>query len=569
MIQPGERGAPRRLALAGYVLATVLAVFTYFYALDSEQAPTNGDELVYAHITRVTAGSGHWLPLQSEFAQMRNTKPPLLFWQGIVTTDWGRQWTLWRLRYPSVIYTLLTGLMLFLLGWKLTGALETGFLSGLIYLAFFSTYRYGRPFLTDPPEVFWLFVPFGVLLYWKPGAFASRWRVPVAAGLAVGVGLLYKSFALVVPVALALAWWYLHQDRYQTGVFLFRHAGKVAVMALLALGVFSLWFVLAPDPQAIFKEFVVGENLRKFDPHGRSYVSKLLWGGSSVWRLVLSYPLNAGLLAFPLVALVIAAWQRRRASSDAEKLLWIWVVTLFMVFSLPSQRDERYLLPGMPALALLFALNWPRLDRRWFVATLVAAGAVVALLAYLSIRLERFVAGTTVYPVSHWLLLAGTAGLILLAVFRPGLTRGTVAVAVLLVFLSFADTTRPLDARLGIYSREAQEFAKGKEVWVPTNFRAKEEGYRFFLPGSIPHPYRYQPGLRVAELGAQYSLFAIWQPATAPAVTDGRIVGERLRIGSRHSAAEIREMLRGRVFEVLFLREYLVAAPGEGGAPRP
>ena len=41
-----------------YGLATVLAVFTYFYGLDSEHIPKNGDEYPYEHITRLTAASG-------------------------------------------------------------------------------------------------------------------------------------------------------------------------------------------------------------------------------------------------------------------------------------------------------------------------------------------------------------------------------------------------------------------------------------------------------------------------------------------------------------------------------
>jgi 4-amino-4-deoxy-L-arabinose transferase-like glycosyltransferase len=568
LFEPTRTSGPqRRFVLLWYSLATLLAVFTYFYALDSDHAPTNGDEYPYAHITRLTAASGHLLPLQSDFVQMRNTKPPLLFWQGIASTNWAQHWTLARLRYPSVLYTLLTGLLLFLLGWKLSGARETGFLALLTFLAFFSTYRYGRPFLTNPPEVFWLFLPFFVLLYWKPAAFGSRWMVPGLLGVAIGVGLLYKSFALVVPVTLALAWWYLHQQRYQVARFVVRDARKVAVAAILSLALFSLWFVFAPDREAIFKEFVLGENLKKFDPHGPSYLAKLLWGGSSVWRLVLSYPLNAGLLAFPVVALFVIAWQRRRAMADEEKLLWIWVFTLFLVFSLPSQRDERYLLSGMPALALLCALNWHRISRILFVATLAAAGVVLALLGYLSLRLEQYLAGTQVYPVTHWLLLIGTAALILLALFSPRLTTPLLNVAVLLVFLSFADTTRPLDTRFGLYSREAQEYARGKDVWVPTNFKAKEEGYRFFLPGANPHPYRYQPGMSVADLSAQHPLFAIWLPMNSPAVTGGKVIGERLRIGSRHSASQIKEMLRGKVFEILFVKEFLIEAPGPTAAP--
>ena len=65
-------------------------MFTYFYGLGSDHIPKNGDEFPYAHITRITASSGHLLPLQSRVESLRNTKPPLLFWQGIASTDWGR-----------------------------------------------------------------------------------------------------------------------------------------------------------------------------------------------------------------------------------------------------------------------------------------------------------------------------------------------------------------------------------------------------------------------------------------------------------------------------------------------
>src|ERR1022692_2463978 len=119
------------LRLRWYVLACLLAVFVYFFGLDSQHIPKNGDEYVYEHITRLTADSGKLLPLQSQLDNMRNTKPPLLFWQGIVSTDSGRDWTLWNLRYPSVIYTLLTAAMLFMLGLKLSRRMETGFIAAL------------------------------------------------------------------------------------------------------------------------------------------------------------------------------------------------------------------------------------------------------------------------------------------------------------------------------------------------------------------------------------------------------------------------------------------------------
>ena len=128
------------LRWAGYALVLALALATYLHDLSSPHIPKNGDEYPYTHITRLTAASGALLPLRSELPGMRNTKPPLLFWQGIVSTHWGRSFGLWNLRYPSVVYTMLTAALLFLLGRRLAGV-ETGFVAALAYLAFFTTYR--------------------------------------------------------------------------------------------------------------------------------------------------------------------------------------------------------------------------------------------------------------------------------------------------------------------------------------------------------------------------------------------------------------------------------------------
>ena len=84
---------PRRATLAWAALLLIAAAI-YVLGLGGQYVPTNGDELVYTHIARLTAASGHWLPLVSELDHMRNTKPPLLFWQAMVAGDWGANWNL-------------------------------------------------------------------------------------------------------------------------------------------------------------------------------------------------------------------------------------------------------------------------------------------------------------------------------------------------------------------------------------------------------------------------------------------------------------------------------------------
>ncbi|MEY4140175.1 MAG: hypothetical protein RLZZ371_2357 [Pseudomonadota bacterium] len=188
-----------------------LAVLTYILGLGGQYALTNGDELVYTHIARLTAASGHWLPLVSDLDHMRNTKPPLLFWQAIVAGDWGRNWNMAALRLPSVIYTLLITLVVGSVVARISGDMSKGLMAACIYLAFLCTFRYGRTYLTSAPESFWLNVPMFFLLWRqlrssrphsaqagptsapsesvKSDARTLGWLTHVGLGLAMGIGL--------------------------------------------------------------------------------------------------------------------------------------------------------------------------------------------------------------------------------------------------------------------------------------------------------------------------------------------------------------------------------------------
>jgi len=551
-----------RLQLVAYGLVVLLAVGLYLHDLSSPHIPKNGDEYPYTHITRLTAASGALLPLRSDLPGVRNTKPPLLFWQGIVSTDWGRSFGLWNLRYPSVVYTFLTGLLVFLLGRRLTGDTETGLVAALAYLGFFTTYRYGRPFLTNAPEVFWLFVPFFALLYWRPASFASRVVFPGVMGLALGIGLLYKSFALTVPVGFGLALWYARARGSRLRDVLEKDLGKVVAALAISLAIFGTWFLLDPDPRAVWDEFVVGENVGKFDLTG-SYLPGLVWGRFSLPSLALGFLLNAGLLVLPVGALIVSSWRRRRELSDGERLLWIWVVTLFVVYCFPSQRSSRYLLPAMPAVAVLLALHWPRIRRGVFVSTLALAALPLAAIAGLSLALQDTLPGPRSYGPGHWATLALTAVVLLLALLVPPLTRILVLAGVLLVLLSFSSLLRPLGGPLGRYDAGAQGAVVGRDVWVPVDFVAKEEGYRLLLPGARVRGYRDQRDVSVQGLLERYPRVAVRLRPGDPVGDEALILGERYDLRGRHRGDEIREMLAGNVFEHLFVREVLVERPGK------
>jgi hypothetical protein len=148
-------------------------------------------------------------------------------------------------------------------------------------------------------------------------------------------------------------------------------------------------------------------------------------------------------------------------------------------------------------------------------------------------------------------------------VLVPAFTRPVMNVSVLFVFIVFAAFLRPFDGALGNYTAAVQSYLQGKDVWVPCNFRAKDEGYRFLLPGAQVHGYR-EEGATIAKLSASYTLFAVQVPLQDSGCVECRILGQRLDIRSRQSEEELKQMLKGDVFRHLFVKELLIETRGAG-----
>lgn len=549
------------------LLILLLGVFTYLYALDSRFAPKNGDEYPYMHIVRMTATTGDWLPLQSEMEGLKNTKPPLIFWQGIASSHWADQWSLFNLRWPSVLYTGLTALCLFLAVRRFSGNAKTGLLASLIWLSFFATYRYGRPFLTDPPEVFWISLPFMALLYWGKSAFNSKMIFPLLAGLSLGLALLSKSFAYVVPASFALGLYYWRWRDWSISKTLILDLYKICLIAILALGVFALWFALDPYPADVWKEFVLGENAGKFDARTSNYLADLLSGGDSIWMLILTSLANAGLFTFVLLSTLIQCWRERRFLSFEEGLLLLLVLAFLIVFSLPSQRSGRYLLPVMPALAALISLHWERLPMWGFRVALILQIILFSALIWIGSQLQQSTfqgdVGTWTYSYGHWAFMIISLGLVIIGLFKKASTKTIALAACFLTYLGLASSLAPLEGKLGHFTPEVIAQVQDKDLWVPCDYRAKDEEFRLLLPSSRLHGYLASEAGELSKLTSSYPLVLVQTPlGTKPELCDScQIMGRRMEMRARHSNEEIIEMLKGHFGQYLFVNEYLIATP--------
>lgn len=516
----------------------LFATFAYTYGLDSIFAPTIGDESLYLQIARVTAGSGRWLPLRWE-AGVNDTKPPMLFWQGIASTGGGRHWDLWRLRLPVVGLSLATAGLAGWLAARVARRREAGLVAGLAFLGFLTTIQYGRPFLTNAGETLFLFLAF-VLVAARP---RTSLPLALAAGLSMGVATLYKSFVLVAPATFALALVLWRRERWSVVGLLRRRSPFLAVAAATALLVFCVWPLLDPERDLIWWHFVVGENVGKIRDTG--YFDGFLWGEDSIWQIWLGPLRNAGLYAPLLVALAWDLWRRRRSLENAEAELWLYLLAFLLFFSVPTQRQPNYLLATMPALAVLLALRWDHLAG-WAVRLPLAVAGVLALALPVFQSMVR--ASLPGLDIPAWSMalpvvvgIAALAGAVRLPLGR--LAFPWVALAALVVGSSvLAPFSHP-------FPPAAQAETRGRPVYFPDRYEQSQERYRFLLPGAEVRGYKCQGGMSSCDVvpggEGQYAVF--YRPLGTPLPPGYEPVASLPHFRGRHTDEQILQILGGRM----------------------
>ena len=536
-------------------LVALLAVVAYVYSVDGLYIPHIGDEAPYIEITRLTAESGTWLPLRTA-PGLENTKPPALFWLGIVTTRWAESFTLFRLRFPIVVCTFLTAGLTFVVARRLTRDLECGYIAGLTFLGFYSSYQYGRPFLTNLPETLFVFLAFALVLSGVGAEHRERHWLWALVGLSLGVACLFKSFALVAPVGLALAWSALVARRFQWPAFLRFDVPRILLAAGTALACFAMWPALDPEPAEIFRHFVLEENVGKLG--GDDYWRGLFTGPYPLHRLWLGHLANAGLFALPLVYLLVVSVRDRARMSVDEKNLWVLVLSFLVVYSVPGQRQENYLLPSVPALAVLIAMRWRHVGSRWFHLFNLPAIAVLAFLIPLLTSMGNDVLPPGSY--AGWqlalpvLVLAGWVALTV----RPSMARYGFHALVFATFLAISGALAPFEGPLGRFELKRVEALAGRRVFVPESFIRRHERHRFLLPRARIEGYDPLNTEATASLLESGGIVVVHKDVGDSGTGPFRVMARRLDLRSRHTGEEMWRIAFHHELDLLVREELVV-----------
>jgi len=360
----------------------------------SRRALLDDADSVHAEAAREMLLRGDWVTLYADGIRYLE-KAPLMYW-GIATSFRLFGVAEWTARLPLVLGVLALLLGTYSLGRRVYGE-RGGFYSALILATGFGPYLFTRFLIPDILVGLWLLLGLDFFLQTLAEERPSRaacWGFAAAAALNV---LTKGLIGIVFPVAIAGLYLIL------TGNV--RHLRRMRVLSstLVLLAIAAPWHVLAAlrnPAQGAVKGFLwfyfVNEHflryLNKRVPHDYGTVPLLLfWGLMLVWLLPWSAFLVQGLGQVPRRWRAWRGMLEARARANLLFALWAGFILLFFSF---STRQEYYVVPALPGLALLIG-GWLgreaeeealRRSGRWSATVLLGVGvgvfvATAALLA--------------------------------------------------------------------------------------------------------------------------------------------------------------------------------------------
>lgn len=397
-----------------FALAALALFFLYLFGL-TRTGMLSADEPRYAAIGQAMAASGDWVTPRL-WGQAWFEKPALLYWMTAV----GFQLHLDVDMAPRLPVALAS--ILFLIFYWVYVRREFGECVASYATVFLGTsvgwLAFSRVAVTDLP----LAVCFGSAMLLVMGN-PSGWGSTIVAGALLGLAILAKG---LVPLVLFLpAIWYL-----------WRQPWRLAAILGTAIAVAAPWYVLVTlrNGTPFLEEFFVKHHFGRF-------TSGALQHERPFWFYV---PVLLAAI-FPWTPLLGGLFRRSVYANRREKFLLAWLVFGFVFFSASRNKLPGYLLPLLPALAILLALGLSEMrDAR---RVLAISGALLGVIPAITGALPQALAeGASRAPLTwNWGYLLGGLGFAVLVWWLPrDWAAGLIAATMTLIVASVVWRTYPV-----------------------------------------------------------------------------------------------------------------------------
>lgn len=308
--------------------------------------PWPADEPRFALVARDMLASGDWL-IPRIGGDTYEDKPPLFFWL-IAASLWLTQSLRVAFLLPSLLAALGCVALVYDLGRRLWSR-EAGLAAGLALLAAVQFVWQGRQGQIDATLCFWTTLGlYGLLRHLLLG---PAWGWHALGWAAAGFGIITKGVGflpllLFVPYVLARGsrW----QPRPRLGGGAAWALGPLALLAAVSVWLVPLWLALRADPSlaAYADEIFFEQTVERYT--NAWHHLKPFW-----YFLVNVIPI----LWLPLTALLpwlVPRWRASLRNGDLRILLPLtWIVMVVAFFSFSSGKRGVYVLPALPALALI------------------------------------------------------------------------------------------------------------------------------------------------------------------------------------------------------------------------
>lgn len=364
-------------ARVSWLLLALLAAYVCLFHGLTAIGLVGPDEPRYAAISRAMSNGQDWVTPRLN-GEPWLEKPILFYWAAASAYRLVGDSEL-AARLPSAVSAAATGLMLGWLGWKLYGT-TTASIVLLLFPTTVSAFAFARGATTDMlfAALLALAMATAAGLLFDTTDRARAWQV--GFGTALGLAVLAKGPAALVLAAGSLALW----------AIMSRNVRRLTVLAQpltwLSLVVVSVpWYVMSAMRNPEFVEvFLIRHNIDRFLTPTFQH-EQPIWFFAAILVVGL-VPWSAFLL--PGIRRAWHRWQTGTLTTTPSLYVACWVIFPVLFFSLSQSKLPGYILPAIPAAALLLArtvacfIDSSNRDARWpFFGTAVVLAAVAGAFA--------------------------------------------------------------------------------------------------------------------------------------------------------------------------------------------